>query len=71
MHHVERGTLHALGQADHPVERQFLRQRVVHLRHVLEADAVLAHELLVHEHHDVVVLGMDRRDAAGLRDSLQ
>ena len=71
MHHVERRALDVLGQADHPVERQFLRQRVVHLGHVLEADAVLAHQLLVHVHDDVVVLGVDRRDAAGLGDDLQ
>ena len=71
MHHVERRTFHPFRQADHPVERQLLRQRVVHLRHVLEADTVLPHQLLVHEHDDVVVLGVNRRDAARLRDGLQ
>ena len=71
MHHIKRRPFHALRQADHAIERQFLRQRVVHLGHVLEADTVLPHKLLVHEHDDVVVLGVDRRDAAGLGDRLQ
>ena len=30
----------------------------MHLRHVLEADTILPHQLLVHEHDDVVVLGI-------------
>ena len=59
------------GQADDPVERQILRKRVVHLGHVLEAGAVLADQLFVHVHDDVVVLGMDDGDAAGLRQDLQ
>ena len=71
MHHVERGALDILGEANHPVEGELLRQRIVHLGHVLEADAVLAHQLLVHEHDDVVVLGMDAGDAARCRHDLQ
>ena len=47
------------------------RQRVVHLGHVLEAGAVLADQLFVHVHDEVVVLGVDRGDAAGLRQDLQ
>ncbi len=43
----------------------------MHLRHVLEADAILPHQLLIHEHDDVVVLGVNRRDAAGLGNRLQ
>ena len=43
----------------------------MHFGHVLEAGPVLADQLLVHVHDDVVVLGMDRRDAAGLRQNLQ
>ena len=71
VHHVERRALDIAREPDHPVERQILRQRVVHLGHVLEAGALLAHQLLVHVHDDVVVLGVDRRDAAGLREDLQ
>ena len=41
------------------------------LGHVLETGALLAHQLLVHVHDDVVVLGVDRRDAAGLGQYLQ
>ncbi len=41
------------------------------LGHVLKAGPVLAEELLVHVHHDVVVFGVDRGDAAGLRQDLQ
>ena len=41
------------------------------LRHVFEADAIFAHELFVHEHDDVVVLGVDRGDATSLGDGLQ
>jgi len=52
-------------------EREILGKRVVHLGHVLEAGAVLAEELLVHMHDDVVVLGVDRGDAAGLGQDLQ
>ena len=71
VHHVERRALDIGGQPDDPVERQVLGQCVVHLGHVLEAGPVLAKQLLVHVHDDVVVLGVDRRDAAGLCQDLQ
>ena len=71
MYHVERRPFDILRKPDHPVEGQVFRQGVVHLGHVLEADAVLADQLLVHVHDDVVVFGVDRRDAALLRDDLQ
>jgi len=53
------------GEPDHPVEGQILRERIVHLGHVLEAGPILAGQLLVHVHHDIVVLGVDRGDATG------
>ena len=64
VHHVERGTGHALGQPQHAAEAQILRQRVVHLGQVLEADAPLADQLGVHVHDDVVVLGVDDAETA-------
>src|SRR5262249_31266294 len=47
------------------------RQGVVHLCQVLKAGAVLAGQFLVHVHDDVVVLGVDRGDAASLCQDLQ
>src|SRR5271165_1872351 len=61
MHHVESSAFGIFGQPDHPVERQILRQGIVHLGHVLEADPVLADQLFVHMHDDV--LGVDRGEA--------
>jgi hypothetical protein len=43
----------------------------VHLGHVLETDPVLADQLFVHMHDDVVVLGVDRGDPAGRAEDLQ
>ena len=71
VHHVERGAGHALGQPDDAAEAQVLRQRVVHLRHVLEADAALADQLGVHVHDDVVVLGVDDAEPALLGEHLE
>ena len=71
MHHVERGAGHAFGEPDDAAEAQVLRQRVVHLGHVLEADAALADQLRVHVHDDVVVLGVDDAEPALLRQHLE
>ena len=71
VHHVERGAGHALGQPQHAAEAQVLRQRVVHLGHVLEADAALADQLGVHVHDDVVVLGVDDAEPALLGQHLE
>jgi hypothetical protein len=71
VHHIQRGTFDIGREANDPVERQILRQRDVHLGHVLEAGPILADQLFVHVHDDVVVLGVDRGDAAGLRQHLQ
>jgi hypothetical protein len=71
VHHVERHALDVLGEADDAAEREVLGERVVHLRHVLEAGAVLAEQLLVHVAHDVVVLGVDHREAALAREHLE
>ena len=70
MHHVERRALDVFGEPDNPVERQVLAQRIVDLRHVLEADAVLADQLFVHVHDDVVVFGVDRGEPAGRAEDL-
>ena len=43
----------------------------MNLGHVLEAGAVLAHELGVHVHHDVVVLGVDDAEAAVTGEHLE
>ena len=43
----------------------------MHLGHVLEAGPVFADQLFVHVHDEVVVFGVDRGDAAGLREDLQ
>ena len=43
----------------------------MHLGHVLEADPVLADQLLVHVHDDVVVLGVNGGDAPLGREDLQ
>ena len=71
MHHVERHPGYALGEADDPAEGQVLGQRIVHFRHVLEADAPLGDQLGVHVHDDVVVLGMDDAEAAGAGERLE
>ena len=71
VHHVERGAGHALGQPQHAPEAQVLRQRVVHLGQVLEADAALADQLGVHVHDDVVVLGVDDAEPALLGEHLE
>jgi len=71
VHHVECCTLDILGQPDYPIEREVLRQSVVHLSHILKTDAVLANQLLVHVHDDVVVLGVNCGDAALGREDLQ
>ncbi len=71
VHHVEGRTLDVGGEPDHPVKGQVLRERVVHLGHVLEADPVLAGQFFVHVHDDVVVLGVDRGDATGLCQDLE
>ena len=71
VHHVERGALHVFGQPHDAAEAQILGQRVVHLRHVLEADAALADQLGVHVHDDVVVLGVDDAEPAFLGEHLE
>ncbi|NJK90211.1 MAG: hypothetical protein HC923_13035, partial [Myxococcales bacterium] len=53
-----------LGQPDDAAEGQVLRHGVVHLGHMLEAGPALACQHVVHMHDDLVVLGMDRADAA-------
>ena len=71
VHHVERGAGHAFGEPQDAAEAQVLRELIVHLGEVLEADASFADQLGVHVHDDVVVLGVDDAEPAVLRQHLE
>ncbi len=43
----------------------------MHLSHVLKVGPLLAEQLFVHVHDEIVVLGVDRSDAAGLSQNLE
>ena len=71
MHHIERGARHAFGEPQDAAEAQVLRELVVHLGEVLEADPALADQLGIHVHDDVVVLGVDDAEPAVLGQYLE
>ena len=71
VHHVERGAGHALGEPQNAAEAEVLRQPIMDLGEILEADPAFADQLGVHVHDDVVVLGVDDAEAALLRQHLE
>ena len=66
MHEVHGGALDVARQTQHAAERDVLGHGAVDQRHVLDVGAALALQPLVHVHDEVVVLGVDRQDAAVL-----
>ena len=71
VHHIEGRAGDALGEPQDAAEAQILREAIVDLGEILEADPALADQLGVHVHDDVVVLGMDDAEPARLRQHLE
>src|SRR5262249_21445118 len=64
VHHIEGGTGDAFGKPQDTAKTQVLRQSIVNVGEMLEADPAFTDQLGIHMHDDVVVLCVDNAKPA-------
>ena len=71
VHHIEGGTGDAFGKPQDAAKTQVLREAIVDIGEMLEADPAFPNQLGIHMHDDVVVIRVDNAEPARLRQHLE